>query len=127
MTSALLRQPNGLIFKTHVQPDGLIRLIDYNLVLGGIHSLSTPPFLVQKPTPTPQTTKATYDIRLGRMPRFRILGFHFHCRDATASRQAWTYKKSALSIHALAGSPTTGLLNRMGERARVGRVLLAID
>ena len=120
MTSALLHQPNGLIFKTHVQPDGLIQLIDYNLVLGGIHSLSTPPFLVQEPAPTPQTTKATYDIRLGRMPRFRILGFHFHCRDATASRQAWVCKKSALSIHALTGSPTTGLLNHMGERALVG-------
>ena len=109
MTSALLHQPNGLA-----------RLIDYNLVRGGIHSLSTPPFLVQEPTPTPQTTKATYGIRLGRMPRFRILGFHFHCRDATASWQAWIHKKSALSIHALSGSPTTGLLDHTGERALGG-------
>ena len=33
-----LRQPHGLVFKTHVQPDGLVRLIDDNLVLGGIHN-----------------------------------------------------------------------------------------
>ena len=30
----LLRQPCGLVFKTHVQPNGLVRLIDDNLVLG---------------------------------------------------------------------------------------------
>ena len=38
MTSALLRQPNGLIFKTHVQPNGLVRLIHDNLVFAYVHS-----------------------------------------------------------------------------------------
>ena len=37
------------------------------------------------------------------------------------------HEKSAFSIHAHLGSRTTGLLDRTGERAHVGRVLLAIN
>ena len=37
------------------------------------------------------------------------------------------HEKSAFSIHALTGSPTTGLPVRTGERALDGRVLLAIE
>ena len=37
------------------------------------------------------------------------------------------YKKSAFSIHALTGSPTTGLPDYTGERAHGGRVLLAMN
>ena len=37
------------------------------------------------------------------------------------------HEKSAFSIHAHLGSRTTGLLDRTGERAHVGRVLLVID
>ena len=33
-----LRQPHGLVFKPHVQPDGLVRLIDDYLVLARSHS-----------------------------------------------------------------------------------------
>ena len=32
-----LRQPHGFVFKTNVQPNGLVRLIDNNLVPGGLH------------------------------------------------------------------------------------------
>ena len=34
----LLRQPHRLVFKAHVQPNGLVRLIDDNLVLARSHS-----------------------------------------------------------------------------------------
>ena len=37
------------------------------------------------------------------------------------------HEKSAFSIHALTGSPTTGLPDYTGERAHVGRVLLAMN
>ena len=37
------------------------------------------------------------------------------------------HEKSAFSIHAHLGSRTTGLLDRTGERAHAGRVLLGID
>ena len=66
----------------------------------------------------------TYDIRSGRMSRFTILGFQFHGRGAAASR---LHEKSAFSIHALTGSPTTGLPDYTGERALAGRVLLAMN
>ena len=32
-------QPHGLIFKTHVQPDGFVRLVHDNLVLVSAHSV----------------------------------------------------------------------------------------
>ena len=33
-----LRQPHRFVFKTDVQPDGLVRLVDDNLVLSAFHS-----------------------------------------------------------------------------------------
>ena len=51
------------------------------------HGLSTPPFPVHDPAPTPQTTKATDDIRQHRMPHIIIMGFQFHGRGAAASRR----------------------------------------
>ena len=36
-----LRQPHGLVFEPHVQPDGFVRLVDDNLVLVRGHSAST--------------------------------------------------------------------------------------
>ena len=55
---------------------------------------------------------------------FFVWRFGIHSRDATASRLTRIYKKSAFSIHALDGSPTTGPYDYMGEHALGGRVLL---
>ena len=54
--------------------------------------------------------------------RYRLICV-FHGCDATASQ---LHEKSAFSIHALTGSPSTGLPDYMGERAHGGRVLLAM-
>ena len=39
----------------------------------------------------------------------------------------WQQKRARSRLHALTGSPTTGLLNYTGERAHSGRVLLTVN
>ena len=75
-------------------------------------------------TVLPQDSKKSLDTCLVGKPVGICRYALFHGRDATTSQ---LHEKSTFSIHAIAGSPTTGLPSHTGERALVGRVLLAID